>query len=366
MMNSHFYLRPVIAAMTMMAAAPAMAANLAEVLQNGSNNSATVGQSGTNHTAYVNTGGDRINFNGDVVTINNQNNPNVGDPRDPAFAIDNNAVAVTQSGNRHRTLINQIRTTNAPGLGTLNVDVTQEGVANGNNRHSANVLQEDSADAQAIVSQRVDGGAQSNTATITQTRAISSSVQIEQVSGAFDNNATGEQTRRGGVDTENSTIVIRQNSSNGSDNAVVRQQGATNSSADLSQTDGGDHISRVVQRGDSNSLELSQTGARNTAGFNLQGAGISTWLQQEGDLLNAELQQFGNDGEIVLRQSGIGNNAVVDQGGDFHLASIVQSGDGSGVGNLATIDQGVGTGFIASILQLGGGANTAAIVQNGF
>ena len=345
--------------------AGAAVANTATTTQNGSHNAAMVDQVGSEHTAHVNTGGDRINFNGDVVLNNNTNSPNFGNPRDPAVAIDHNTVEITQGGHRHRALVNQIRTANTPGAGALNVEITQLGVANGNNRHTANVLQEDSADAQAIVTQRVDGGAQSNTASITQNRAISSSVEIAQVSGAFDNNASGRQSRRSGVDTANSTIVISQDSSNGSDNAAVHQQGATNSSADLSQSDGGDHISRVVQRGDSNSLQLTQNGARNTAGFNQSGAGISTWLQQEGDLLTAELLQFGNDGEIALRQSGIGNDADVDQGGDLHLAIIAQSGDGSGATNRATITQGVGSGFAASIAQLGGGGNAAAIVQNG-
>jgi hypothetical protein len=130
-------------------------------------------------------------------------------------------------------------------------------------------------------------------------------------------------------------------------------QAGDNLLADVDQA-GGDIVDYVLQTGQSQELDIDQTGSGGSEARAVQAGGNNNVIdiQQSGD---ADAGVFQTGGNLFTN-----NEVYVDQSQGVNTATVTQTGNGSG--NVANVTQ--GTGVNTATVTQSGSSNTATVTQN--
>jgi hypothetical protein len=327
--------------------------NVARVEQRGQGSSATVLQESRGNSASI------FQFDGgnsaalqNVTSVEQRStaatassNPLSGNVANVAVGGQSNSTTLTQNGRNNDSRVSQ-------GLGTLNiVQITQIG-SDGTNRvavgqygtRNATAIAQDSVSATANVWQQpgpASSRSSNNSAEIQQGTGTTGSASFS--AGFFGNTApSGNQTR-------NLTASIVQGNGSGPASwnvAQVRQDGidlAANVQQAGTGISGLPNIVQIAQQGGSNGGNSARAVQRGGVGPSVAGDPASG---QAGDPFF--FAGGARSAEINILQSGSSNSASVEQ---------------RGRGQYARVEQGPGSGNIASILQEAAATNATAIIQ---
>ena len=342
--------------------------NIANVQQRGLGSDSVIVQEsrGNSATVYQFEGGstagsrNRTSIVQNTPTATSTNNPLSNNRADVSVRGQANSSTVRQSGTNNSALVTQ-------GLGTLLVaDITQTGTGTGNRVavgqsgiSNSILIAQSSPSARATVWQQA--GPSTN-------RSSNNSAEIQQGTGttgsaAFSAAFFGNSAPVSGDQTRNLSANVTQGNNPGTavwNVAQVRQDGV-DLAAVVQQAGSGTaqlpNIVRIGQQGGS-------TGANSATAIQRAGVGPSA----PGDVGSGQSgDEFffaggARSAEITILQGGSSNSATVEQRGRGQLARVEQ---GPGSGNLATILQDVGATNATAVIRQSGSNNSYDVVQTG-
>ncbi len=265
-----------------------------------------------------------------------------------AWATDDNAAYVDQSGTDNSASISQVGASNTVGVDTSLRRVNQSGFNNA-----------------LVILQSGDGNkAGTGFGGIDQTGGKN----FLQITQGDDNTVVDiGQFGQGGAGGTVNTITITQSSKDNlvgnvtqdNDDASATAPANINAVSITQQTGDGNTVTRVEQDGFDNDVTITQSGAGNTITNVLQGD-FNNVFKSEG--ASAALAQTGAGNTITLvRQEDGFNIANVTQTGDLNLVGTV---DQKGEANSSVVVQNGGSNSVASVVQIGT-ANSASLTFNG-